>query len=341
MKNLLIVVASLLMLGATSCGGGDIKLMPSITGKSGEVIVVVSKENWNGSIGQSLRATLGANYPAIPQDESLFTLLNVPEISFTKIFKTHRNIMMIEISPEHKEPQLTIKKDIWATPQVVLGLTAPDTASLSAYILANGDRMIHTLEQTERDRTVARAERYEDKTIREKLAGIFGGAPCVPDGYKIRKLTDDFAWVQSESAIQGKYMFQAIFMYKYPYKDSTDFLLDNIVKRRNEVLQREVPGAVEGSYMTTATAIEPMMRFIRYKDFHFAEVRGLWEVENDFQGGPFISHTFFDKDGKTLLCLEAIVYAPSFDKRNYIRQTEGIIYSFRWSDDTLVDKDTK
>ena len=341
MKNFIIIALALLTLGFSSCNdGGASTLLPNIIGKPGEVVVVVDKAYWENSVGKALHATLGANYPAIPQDEGLFTLINVPSLSSTRIFKNHRNVLIIEVSSEYDKPELVIKRDVWATSQILLGFTAPDTASLVACILENGERMVHTLEQMERDRTVVRAERSEDKSIRSKIEEVFGGSPCIPRGYKIRKLTDDFAWIQTESAIRGKYMFQAVFIYKYPYRDSTSFSLKSIIERRNNVLQKEVPGYLDGSYMTTADAILPMIRSIRYKDFHFMEVRGLWEVENDFQGGPFISHTFFEKDGANLICLEAIVYAPGFDKRNYVRQTEGIIYSFKWKQENpgIADK---
>ena len=45
-------------------------------------------------------------------------------------------------------------------------------------------------------------------------------------------------------------------------------------------------------------------------------------------GGPFISHFFMDKDKRNIIALEAFVYAPRYNKRNYLRQVESLIYSF-------------
>ena len=64
----------------------------------------------------------------------------------------------------------------------------------------------------------------------------------------------------------------------------------------------------------------------------YGEMRGLWEVHKDYMGGPFISHSFYSPDGKDIIVLEAFVYAPKYDKRNYLRQVESIIYSFEWAD---------
>ena len=49
-------------------------------------------------------------------------------------------------------------------------------------------------------------------------------------------------------------------------------------------------------------------------------------------GGPFVSHSFFSKDGKDIIVLDAFVYSPRFDKRLYMRQVESLLYSFEWDE---------
>ena len=86
----------------------------------------------------------------------------------------------------------------------------------------------------------------------------------------------------------------------------------------------------ENTYMTTGEFLPPTLRFVKYKDFNFAEVRGFWEVYNDYMGGPFVSHSFYSPDGKEVVVAEAFVYAPKYDKRQYLRQVESLLYSFEW-----------
>ena len=119
-------------------------------------------------------------------------------------------------------------------------------------------------------------------------------------------------------------------MYKYPVTGPDVFELDNIIQARNEVMQANVPGMFDGSYMTTSAAMEPTSRSLRYHGRDFMETRGFWEVEGDFMGGPFVSHSFYSPDGKDIIVLEAFVYAPRYDKRSYLRQVESILYSFEW-----------
>ena len=95
---------------------------------------------------------------------------------------------------------------------------------------------------------------------------------------------------------------------------------------------------VEDSYMTTSMFVKPGIRFLKYHDLDFVETRGLWDTYNDYMGGPFVSHSFYSKDGKDIIVLEAWVYAPKYDKRQYLRQTESLLYSFEWDDE---DKSSK
>ena len=88
----------------------------------------------------------------------------------------------------------------------------------------------------------------------------------------------------------------------------------------------------DGTYMTTSKVTDPKVSYINYKGHDFAETRGFWEVENDFMGGPFVSHSFYSLDGSEILVFEAFVYAPKYDKRQYMRQTESLLYSFQWAD---------
>ena len=157
----------------------------------------------------------------------------------------------------------------------------------------------------------------------EKLTG---GIMHFPSGYKLRKVTDDFVWIADDK----QYTNQIVLVYRYPVPQEDPFDKDNIIAKRNEVMRANVPGMFDGSYMTTSTGFPVETRSLKYHGIDFVETRGYWEVEGDFMGGPFVSHTFYSQDGKDLIVLEAFVYAARYDKRSYLRQVESILYSFEW-----------
>ena len=140
----------------------------------------------------------------------------------------------------------------------------------------------------------------------------------------MKKRTQDFVWISYETT----YTTQGIFIYKVPYKGEQQFTPEALVAKRNEVMKENVPASLEGSYMITNPVIQPGYWQKTYKGREFTEIRSLWETQNDYMGGPFISDAFRSSDGKDVIVIEGFVYAPKYDKRDYLRQVEAIIYSW-------------
>ena len=318
-----LILAAVAILTAVSCKNGP-RLMPSISGKAGEVVVVINKGYWESDPGIALRSILAVDHPFLPQKEPLFTLVNIPENAFSSIFQVHRNIVIVNIKAEFEETKIVYQENVWAAPQIVITISSPDTKLAAEEMLKQSDKLTNSILQAERNRNISNAKKYEEKSLRALVTETFGGSPYYPTGYNLRKKTDDFIWISYETTGTN----QGIFIYKVPFKDSTDFTRENLINLRNSVMQLNVPGQLENTYMITNQLLEPGLKWITYKQRNFAELRGLWEVQNDFMGGPFVSHFFLDKEGKNIIGLEAFVYAPRYDKRNYLRQVESIIYSY-------------
>ncbi len=321
--KLLFIIAAVVSIQSCKCTGGP-QLMPNVSGKANEVVIVIGKGDWETEAGAALRAALAADEPFLPQKEPMFTLVNIPESAFSRIFQTHRNIIVVSILPNQEEPKIIFQENVWAAPQIVATISASKASDVAKIVQQQQDRLSGAILMAERNRNIQNAKRYEESSLRAVITSEFGGSPYFPKGYSIKKKTEDFIWISYETT----YTNQGVFVYRFPYKDSTDFYLENLIARRNEVLFRNVPGQIEKSYMTTNLEIEPSLRWVRYNKRDFAELRGLWEVQNDFMGGPFISHFFMDKENRNVIAIEAFVYAPRYDKRNYLRQVESLIYSF-------------
>ena len=318
-----LTLAAVAIITMISCKNGP-RLMPSISGKAGEVVVVVNKGYWESDPGIALRSILAIDQPYLPQREPAFTLVNIPENAFTSIFQVHRNIVIVSIKEEFKATKIVYQENVWAAPQIVITISSPDAKSAAEEIYNQSNKLANSILQAERNRNIANAKKYEERGLRALVTESFGGSPYYPTGYNLRKKTDDFIWISYETTGTN----QGIFIYRVPFKDSTDFSRENLINIRNSVMQQNVPGQLENTYMITNQLLEPGLQWITYKQRTFAELRGLWEVQNDFMGGPFVSHFFLDKDGKNIIGLEAFVYAPRFGKRNYLRQVESIIYSY-------------
>lgn len=329
LKYLSILLISLVLFA--SCNNQEKgKYLPNVTGKPGEVLLVIEKGHWEGEIGSLLKDILASDYPFLPQREPIFTLYNATHSSFQDYgpYSAHRNIIIFYIGSNHTTPKVTIQEDLWAAPQVVISLFAPDQKSALGILSEKKELVINALEQAERDRIIRNAKKYQEISIRKQVLERYGGSPYFPQGYGLKKITDDFMWISYETT----YLTQGIFIYSYPYNGET-LTKESVIEKRNEVMKANVPGMRDNSYMITGSFFHPSFNWMKYKNRTFAETRGLWEVENDYMGGPFVCHSFWDKENKRIIVLEGFVYAPKFDKRNYLRQVESILYSFEWENE--------
>ena len=307
-------------------------LLPNVSGKAGEVLVVIEREQWEGNLGVAIRGVLASDTPYLAQREPLYALSNVPPGSFTNMFKMHRNLLLVNIDPQNATNGVVYKNNVWAQPQALVQINAADQAEARSLFEEAAPVIAEYFEQSERDRIIANAKLYEERALQAPVKQVTGGILHFPSGYRCRKLTDDFTWIADEK----QYTNQTVLVYSYEATGvpEIEFAPESIIETRNRIMQANVPGTVDGSYMTTSTAQEPTFRSLRYHGRDFVETRGFWEVHGEFMGGPFVSHSFYSPDGKKMIVLEAFVFAPRYDKRQYLRQVESLLYSFEWADKT-------
>ncbi len=324
MKKLLILFAAAMMLFGCKTGK---PLLPSVSGKAGEIVVVMQKAEWEGALGEATRELLAADVPYFVQREPLFSLINITPSNFGDLFKIHRNIVYFKVDPQLDTTGIFHHNNVWSDPQCVVQVNAHTEEEALAFLAKDGWKLPRYIEQAERDRVLQNTMQYEEKSIAVTVGELYEGTLHCPTGYKIRKANKDFIWIADDK----QYVYQDIFVYRYAVDDDHPLTIDNIIRHRDEILKANVPGMFENTYMKTSEYFLPQLEYLKFRGRDFAQVRGLWDVENDYMGGPFVSHSFYSPDGKDIIVLEAFVYAPRYDKRQYLRQVEALLYSWEWN----------
>ena len=217
MKRLFAIIAVVLCLA--SCGGRRKALLPNVSGKAGEIVVVVDKEHWEGAVGNATRELLASDCPFLPQREPLYSLINVAPGGFADILKVHRNIVFFDINAQVARTGVTYLQDRWASPQCVVVVAAPDAATAVDLLHENGKTIVGVIEQAERNRVIANTLRYEDHSLAPQVMEVFGGSPHFPSGYKLKKKTSDFVWIADEK----QYTIQGVLIYRYPVSGGEEF----------------------------------------------------------------------------------------------------------------------
>jgi len=319
------IIPVLLLLLLVTCKKEKQPLLPKVSGKPGEVIIVIDQYIWDSEIGISLNNILTQPFEALPQTEPSYDPVRIASSAFTNIFKSHRNIIIAKISPRNKKPRILVQRDIWAKPQIVINLIGPNDSTTVDYLKVNGEKLLNLLNQAEINRTVVNYRKNRAKGIDESLREKHQVSISVPMGYQVGVDSSDFVWISHELSD----LTQSLLIYYYEYTDTNTFTSEYLVNKRNEFTRKYVPGPVVGSYMTIEPSYPVSFREYTRDNIYYVELRGLWRLENAFMGGPFINITSLDERRNRVVSVDAFVYAPSLDKRNYVRELEAILYTFK------------
>lgn len=319
-----------LLLLVTACGtdNGVSRKDRSAGGTSEILVVTQNDEQWDGMIGDTIRAFfLQAQY-GLPQPEPINKLAHIKASGFNDMFKKHKCILLVEINSTLDKPVMETGEDLWAAPQRVMKIIAPDRASWCQTFNEHKEAIKVMFDKVERDRIMSVLRPSTDVTIGKRIKDKFGFTLTVPSGFSVAKEESDFLWIRSELE-KCSY---GIFIYTTPYVDTMQLEVNSLVAVRDRMTQKYVPGPSDGSYMSTETEnVPPMVNYLSNFTTGFAaEMRGMWCVVGDYMGGPFVSYTFPDNNTGNLVTLEGYVYYPNQNKRDDLLKLQSILYSIKY-----------
>lgn len=323
-KNLLclfVVVGSLLLVGCDAFKTLSDSKRYASQGSPYEVVTICNQPIWEGPVGDSLRKILRQQDPYLNAKETMFDLFQVTPHGVTKIVEDHRNQIEVLIDPAVEEASAAVRYDVTASPQIIITLQGPSEGAVAAYLGEHGESLMQLLEKSERDRSIAYAKAHGEPFVEEQIEKLFGVKMHVPKGYILAKETSDFMWMRYEYPAASK----GFMLYKRPYRGKMSLSEGELLAARLK-FAAEIPGPSDGSYMTTSPVFPPLYRLVEIDGRIWAELRGFWDVQNDFMGGPFVSYTTLDEASMQVLTLDCYIYSPKLNKRNFMRDVEHLVY---------------
>ena len=325
-KIILVVLAALLL---TACDEQKKGRMDRSAGGTAEILVVTQNDDqWNGMIGDSIKHFFLDYQYGLPQPEAQNDLAHVNAKGFSDLFKKHKCILEVEIDPSIEKAKAETAEDLWAAPQRYVKITAPNSIAWVELFDTQKATYKRWYDKVERERIMSVFRPSVDNNVVNAIGKKMGFTLTVPQGFFIAKDEPDFMWIRKELERSSA----CLLIYQTPYLDTAQFNRNSLVAMRNMMLQKYVPGSFEGSYMSTETEfVPPLVKYV--PDFpagYAVEMRGMWKVENDFMGGPFVSYTFADDRTGNLVTVEGYYYEPNQKKRNQLLQLEAILYSLKF-----------
>lgn len=319
-----------------SCEPAKKSRLLAYSGAPGKIVTVLTQEHWNGEIGELIRTTLGKPQYGLPQSEPTFDLLSKTPKTFQKYFKTQRNIFIVNISDTVKKSSVEIKTNPWASRQIAITLHAADNRAFIEMLKKHHEGIMQYYQRGDIEKLISRNKTKGEKLLNGQILENHGISIALQKDCEIVVDSSNFVWIRLERERQlgGYYhqISQGLLLFYEPYNDTSQLTVNYIHAWRDSVLQERIPGPKTGSYMATDYQhIPPKSWEINLTGNYAIEIRGLWRMKNVFMGGPFICLTAVDEKYQRVVTAYGYVFAPEFDKLDYLREVEAMLKSVEFS----------
>lgn len=357
MKYLKYLSSLFIVLVFASCGDGkkETALLPKASGKPGEMIIVMDSGQWKGELGDAIKNTFQAEVPGLPRQEYLFKVNRVEPAKLNSVLKTVKNLVFVVTLNNNSSASRVIKdyftksslseikknkdlfvytaKDEFARGQNIMYLFSNSTENLIQKINENRDRLQSYFNNAENERL--KAGLYNAKEIEGFENLLIDEHQCsmrIPFGYKLVVNQPGFIWFRQINDESDKDVF---ITYKN-FNSEKSFKQENIINFRDSVAMKQLfeDPAQTDTYIVTETNV-PYIPVVsseyNFNNKYAMETRGLWKTNNLSMGGPFISYTLVDENLNRLYYIEGFIYSPGKTQREFIREMEVILNTFKVS----------
>mgnify|MGYP002855737372 CR=1 FL=1 len=152
-------------------------------------------------------------------------------------------------------------------------------------------------------------------TLERAVDSVLHCSLPIPRGMGSWKLGKDFVWMTDN----GVKTMRNVCLYAY---EGTELSVGQFVRKRDSVMQQNIPGEEAGMFMHTAEAVAPTGTVARKNGRTLMRVAGAWEMVGDAMGGPFVSYCQVDSARNRVVIAEAFVYAPGRQKAKVLERLE-------------------
>jgi len=316
------LLTAFLFLLLISCGDKNAKAtLAGSSGRINHVTIVMDNDLWKGKVGDSLREIIAEPLLGLPQEETQYSITQVPTKTFGKLFRKNRNLLFIDLGDKNGYGMTT---DAYASPQIIMNIRGTNEENLIGQIKAHKKEILTVFREA--DLTMYQKQVTHDHWQATDIQTLsnFKVDMKIPRSYAKVDDTGDFLWFRQEIN-KGS---MNLIAYEVPYLNR-DSIANNIAAERNRIGKKYIPGQFDGTYMITEAAYTPYTNAVDFNGLPAFETRGKWEVSGDYMAGPFLNYTVIDEANKRVLVVEGFTYAPSIKKRDYMFELEAVIKTLK------------
>lgn len=318
-------------------------------GKINQVLVVADSSLWKGMPGDSFFYYFTAPYILLPQPEPIFDVIHMTpeELADKSVKKEFRTIVFLanledessvttrivrsdlgnEKIAEIKQGKgynTTVGQDKWAKSQLLFYISGFGEKKLVENITKNFPAIAKRI--NEKDAETVEATAYQagrNADLEAQVLKQYGIQMKIPGGFREARYdkSNNTLWLRSDD----RDIIANLLITKVPYENKEQLTQEGFKEIRNK-MGKLITTRQPYSYMRVNDVDLPL--FVENKQLngtYVVEARGIWDIVNDFMGGPFISRLMLNSKTNELVMVDGFIYAPSKDKRNYMQEMESII----------------
>ena len=328
--------------------------LPESNGQLQEMVVVSDSKNQDSAFKELIKSVYGKSIEGFPPPfEPTFKVLITDEKFFKGYFRSHHNIVVLltEDNLEVMQPlygasnedkiqeiisnteALGLKqKNLWAQNQNVFYVTAKDQEAMKQKLQSRSHELLEVVLNQEKASgtrklytTSSSKDSFFIKSLQNKGYGI-----RKPKSYRVAVNKNNFTWLRKSPA--GKELEYGMLMFDVPYTNENQLKTDSLLSIRNRFTKKHIPGEFEDSYMGYSDVIIPQRKQVSYDGYYCIQLKGWFDMVNDYMGGPSLIKTIVDHKNGKLIFVEGFVFHPNERKAKHVRELEIIMNSLKIND---------
>ncbi|MBP3767464.1 MAG: DUF4837 family protein [Prevotella sp.] len=138
-----------------------------------------------------------------------------------------------------------------------------------------------------------------------------------PVDMRVAKADSNFLWLTNGDAKRQRNL--CIYSYTSRQLDAMELL-----QKRDSVMRHHVKGETDSIFLVTV-AQSVSSALMHEGGCPKLKLTGLWQMENDAMGGPFVCYALVDSARRRVVVADGFVYAPGRDKRMLMQRLETIV----------------
>ena len=345
----------LLLFFVVGCELGDYR--PRAVGPEAKMYVVIDSTQWNGEVGDAVREALGGPILTLPVPEPAFDVSRASirsQDAFDAVKKQKNVVFVAPLSDttlvakfisarldegarsmiESGNSGIIPREDLWRKGQMVVYITASTPENLISTLTEKSTDLRYVFNNKIRERLkVSMFEKGRQLEVEEQLLEKYDFSVNAQHDYFVAVDTTDFIWMRR---VISSETWRSLFIYFEENGDPNELSPEWVYSKRDSLTKRYVRGNVAG-FVEIDRRRPLTTENINFLDRYGFETRGLWQmvaIDNGQQvplgmGGAFVTYAFYDEDSGRNYLIDGMVFAPNYNKREFLRQLEVIAHTFR------------